>query len=172
MVAEIVPIKSGRPALEATLISEPWSYHSTYGTGSDQGYKFCVYVPAQGLAVYVRTRHQMKGADPQGAWKPRNPEDHFYDETKKDIWERYTLPVFKTFGEQLSYIKSLDEPQIVGPQPELKATPGKEIKIFINPTIKKVSLSEAKLRLLFQPIQRREDGAGLFDLLYSYVDEK
>lgn len=133
-------------------------------------------MPEQGLAVYVRSRHHMKGADPDGPWRPKRPEDHFYDERKKDIWERTTLQVYNSLKEQLTYLKSLYEPAMVGPaiasSKGLKPDPiQSKKKIFADPTVKEVSFSEADLRLLFKPIRRREDGAGLFDLLYSYVEK-
>ena len=161
--------------MEATLILEPWNYRNYFGGRSDHGYNFCVYMPRQWLAVYVRSRHRTKCTDLHGPWKPESPGDHFFDGEDKDICGRYTLPVFKTLDGQLSYVKSLLEPQTMWLWPDsggLQADAhSREEKIFTNPAIKRISLSGPELGLLFKPIQQRE-GEALFDLLYSYVDKR
>lgn len=159
MEAKIIPLDSKQPSLEATLIIGPWSYHSIFGTGSDFGYNFCMYMPKEGLAVYIHSRYQMNA------------------EVKKDIFERSTLLVHKTLDEQLRYLKSLDDPTYLEPAIAIPkvgmpvSTPPKR-KLFVNPTIKPVSLSRADLGLFFKPLRGKEDTAPLFDLLYSYVDGK
>ncbi len=171
MTARIIPIHTKPRSLEATLILEPWSYTSPYGTGSDYGHNFSIYVPEQSLALYIRTRHRTTGAEPSGNWRPRDPEKYF-DDTKKDIWERYTLPVHDTLEEQVNYLKTLYEPEILTHQKRLRATRFKDTKkIFQKPSVKKISLSERQAQLLFKPIWPEEDGKGLCDLLYSYVEK-
>lgn len=178
MTADIVPITTASPRLEMMLFSEPWSYHSPFGTGSDHGYKFCVYSAEQCLAVYVKTRHRMKGADPHGEWKPQRPEDHFYDEGKMDIWERRTLPAKKTDKEMLRYLKSLREPRIIGSNvggyqlpgwaPSKPAKPKPEA-VFHQPEQQQILISPRDISLLVKPIRRREDGRELFQMLYGYM---
>ena len=169
MTADIVPITSSLLQLEMILFKEAWRYESPAGIGSDEGYKFCVYSATQGIAVYVRTRHQIKKADPHGSWHPRNPQDRYYNEEKQDIWERRTLLAYPKIKDQLRHLQTLREPAIVQPSVPYSRSPAlKQEKIFQKPETKQIMMTPPDISLLLKPILKREDGKNLFRMLYSY----
>ena len=91
--------------IPANLIYERWSYYSRLGTGSDHGTRAFVYCPSKNLAILLKTRDRMLGAQ-GGTWEPSDKEDHYYDESKGDLFGKSSVDCLGSLEEQIELFKS------------------------------------------------------------------
>ncbi|MBU1198992.1 MAG: hypothetical protein KKF46_03915 [Nanoarchaeota archaeon] len=145
--------------LLGTLITESWSYHSIFGTGSDYGTRACVYCPGKNLAVLLITRDRMIGAQ-NTIWEPSDKEDHYYDEQKADI-RRKEINYATSLEEQIRIFKETRQ----GNQEKNSLT--KDGYGYSDFKIKNVSLLHEEIKLLQNP--NTEKGI-LYNLLEKIIE--
>lgn len=127
---------------QVCVISEPWTYHSKSGSGSDFGMKVCIFDEPR--VTYIKTRDRITGADGI-VWKPRDPEK-YYDERLRRVEEHRVLAPQHRLDDLALYLR--EEPMN-----------------YRKPTITQVMMENEDLTRVFQVTNGEKE---VYDILERY----